>query len=112
LPIIKSQDLYGYIDGSIKSLPPTIISKEDADEIVSQNLDWLQWHMRDQLVLSILISSLIVDIIVHVVKCLTARELWLTLENMFNTKDCARSQALRLQLHTLKKGSMSITKYF
>jgi hypothetical protein len=95
------------MDGSIKSPPPTITSNEDADKIVSQNIDWLQWHMRDQLVLSILISSLTVDIIVHVVKCLTAWELWLTLENMFNFKVRARSLALHLQLHTLKKGSMS-----
>jgi hypothetical protein len=77
LPIIKSQDLYGSIDGSIKSPPPTITYNEDADKIVSQNPNWLQGHMRDQLVLSILI-----DIIVHVVKCHTARELWLTLEYM------------------------------
>jgi hypothetical protein len=112
LPIIKSQDLYGYIDGSIKSPPQTITSIEDTVKIVSQNPDWLQWHMRDQLVLSILISSLTADIIVHVVKCLTARELWLTLENMFNSKARARSLAIHLQLHTLKKGSMSITEYF
>jgi hypothetical protein len=85
LPIIKSQDLYGYIDGSIKSPPQTVTSIEDTVKIVSQNPNWLQWHMRDQLVLSILISSLTVDIIVHVVKYLNARELWLTLENMFNS---------------------------
>ena len=68
--------------------------------------------MRDQLVLSILISSLTIDIIVHVVKCLTAQELWLTLENMFNSKARACSLALHLQLQTLKKGSMSIIEYF
>ena len=113
LPIIKSQDLLqGYIDGSITSPPPTITSKKDTDEIVSQNPDWLQWHMHDQLVLSVMISSLIVNIVVHAVKCLTARELWLTLETMFIAKSCAHSITLHLQLTILKKGSMSITKYF
>ena len=108
----KAKIFYGYIDGSIKSPPLTITSNEDADKIVSQNLDWLQWHMRDQLVLSILNSFFTVDIIVHVVKCLTARKLWLTLENMFNSKAHGRSLALHLQLHTLKKGSMPVIEYF
>jgi hypothetical protein len=45
---------------------------------VSQNPAWLHWHMRDQLVLSILIFSLTKNVVVHVVKCTTARELWVT----------------------------------
>jgi hypothetical protein len=92
----------------LQPLPP----KKDVDEIVSQNPNWLQWHIHDQLVLSIMISSLIINIVVHIVKCLTALELWLTLETMFIAKARSRSITLHLHLTTLKKGSMSITEYF
>jgi hypothetical protein len=101
LPSIKSQDLYRFIDGSIECPPQTLTS--EVDNTITQNPAWLQWHMQDQLLLSILISSLTESIITHVVKCTTSRELWLTLEKMFTSKSKARTMQIHYQLATLKR---------
>jgi hypothetical protein len=112
LPILKSQDLQGFIDGSLESPPKTITSQANSVTTVAQNPDWLQWHMRDQLVLSILISTITENVIVHAVKCTTARELWVTLDTLFTSKVRARTMHIHYQLATLRKGNMSITEYF
>uniref|UniRef100_A0A2N9FJE8 CCHC-type domain-containing protein n=1 Tax=Fagus sylvatica TaxID=28930 RepID=A0A2N9FJE8_FAGSY len=50
----------------------------------------------DQLILSALISSLSENILAHVVKCSTSRDVWLTLERMFTSHTCARIMFMNL----------------
>jgi hypothetical protein len=112
LTYLKSQDLQGYIDGSVDPPPSTVTSQVENVTTVTQNPDWLHWHMRDQLVLSILISSLTETVVVHVVKCTTARELWVTLKTLFTSKAKSRTLQIHYQLATMRKGDMSIADYF
>jgi hypothetical protein len=112
LSYVKSQGLHGFIDGSVTCPPHTILSQDKNVNIVSQNHDWLQWHMHDQLLLSALISSLTEKIIAHVVKCTTTWELWVTLEKMFTSHSCTRTMQIHYQLATLKRGNLSIANYF
>jgi hypothetical protein len=112
LTYLKSQDLQGYIDGSVDPPPSTVTSQVENVTTVTQNPDWLHWHMRDQLVLSILISSLTETVVVHVVKCTTARELWVTLKTLFTSKAKSRTLQIHYQLATIRKGDMSIADYF
>jgi hypothetical protein len=63
-------------------------------------------------VLSILISSLTETVVVHVVKCTTARELWVTLKTLFTSKAKSRTLQIHYQLATMRKGDMSIADYF
>jgi hypothetical protein len=70
LSYIKSQDLHGFIDGSIDPTPSTITTQAEGVTTASQNPAWLQWHMRDQLVLSILI-----DLVTHEKCCCACRQM-------------------------------------
>uniref|UniRef100_A0A2N9FV57 Uncharacterized protein n=1 Tax=Fagus sylvatica TaxID=28930 RepID=A0A2N9FV57_FAGSY len=67
---------------------------------------------EDQLIMSALISSLSENILAHVVKCSTSREVWVTLERMFTSQSRARTMQIHYQLATLKKGDASIADYF
>lgn len=48
----------------------------------------------------------------HVVRCSSAREVWLTLERLFLSQSKARTMQLRMALQMTRKGSLSIEKYF
>uniref|UniRef100_A0A2N9I0S6 Reverse transcriptase Ty1/copia-type domain-containing protein n=2 Tax=Fagus sylvatica TaxID=28930 RepID=A0A2N9I0S6_FAGSY len=64
------------------------------------------------MILSALISSLSETILAYVVKCLTSRDVWVTLERMFTAHSRARSMNIHYQLATLKKGNSSVADYF
>jgi len=112
LTYLKSQDLQGYIDGSVDPPPSTVTSQVETVTTVTQNPAWLHWHMRHQLVLSILIFSLIETVVMHVVKCTTARALWVTLKTFFTSKAKSRTLQIHYQQATIRKGDMSIADYF
>jgi hypothetical protein len=64
------------------------------------------------MILSVLISTLTKLLVVHVVGCATARDLWTTLVTMFTFQARSRVMQIHYQLATFKKGNSSITKYF
>ena len=77
-------------------MPQPILAATSADVSTPLvNLEFTQWQLQDQIVLSALISSLSEKVIAHVVKCTTSRDLWATLERMFT----AQSQARLIQIH-------------
>uniref|UniRef100_A0A2N9EUK2 Reverse transcriptase Ty1/copia-type domain-containing protein n=1 Tax=Fagus sylvatica TaxID=28930 RepID=A0A2N9EUK2_FAGSY len=107
VPYLRGQYLFGFIDGSRPS--PSPVSASDSAE---PNPDFKAWHLQDQLIMSALISSLSENILAHVVKCSTSREVWVTLERMFTSQSRARTMQIHYQLATLKKGDASIADYF
>ena len=107
VPYLRGQYLFGFIDGSRPA--PSPVSASDSDE---PNPDFQAWHLQDQLIMSALISSLSENILAHVVKCSTSREVWVTLERMFTSQSRARTMQIHYQLATLKKGDSSIADYF
>jgi hypothetical protein len=78
--------------------------------------DWLYYSIdyvypiKD--VASPLISTLTEPLVVYVVGCATAHNLWTTLVTMFASQARSRVMQIHYQLATSKKGSSSITKYF
>ena len=66
----------------------------------------------DQLILSWMLSSIQPNLLTTVIHCSTAKELLDTLTSMFVSQSQARITPLKLQIQTLKKGSMSIIDYF
>uniref|UniRef100_A0A2N9GIX5 Reverse transcriptase Ty1/copia-type domain-containing protein n=1 Tax=Fagus sylvatica TaxID=28930 RepID=A0A2N9GIX5_FAGSY len=107
VPYLKGQYLFGFIDGSRPA--PSQISASDSD---APHPDFQAWHLQDQLIMSALISSLSENILAHVVKCSTSREVWVTLKRMFTSQSRARTMQIHYQLATLKKGDSSIADYF
>jgi hypothetical protein len=85
LAYIKGQDAYEFIDGSspppAQTIPNTSTDAEAPATIV--NPAYLVWCRRDQMILSILISTLTEPYVVHAVGCATSSTLWKTLLTMF-----------------------------
>ena len=76
VPYLKGQHLYGFLDGS-RPAPLTVLTTNiDGTAQVIPNTKFHQWHLQDQMLLSALISSLSENILAHVVKCVTARDVW------------------------------------
>lgn len=71
---------------------------------------FLAWCQRDQMILSILISTLTEPYVVHAIGCATASTLWNTLISMFASQARARVMQIYFQLATVKKGNNSIKK--
>jgi hypothetical protein len=85
LAFVKANDVYGFLDGT--TLPPaqTIpnTSTTPGAAATMANPDFLLWCQRDQMLLSVLISTLTEPLVVHVVGSTTAHQLWTTLVSMF-----------------------------
>ncbi|GAB2239108.1 hypothetical protein Droror1_Dr00025021 [Drosera rotundifolia] len=63
------------------------------------------------MVLARLASSLSDTILPQVIHCSSAREIWQTLEVLYSTLSRARIQSVRRELHSLIKGTLSISAY-
>lgn len=62
--------------------------------------------------LSWLLTSIRVEILSLMVNSKTSHELWISLEQQFGSETATKKVHLKMLLNNLKKGSMSITKYF
>jgi uncharacterized membrane protein YgcG len=112
VPYLRGQHLYGFLDGSTVAPLPTISLVTDGLTTTAPNPVFTSWHLQDQLILSALISSLSKNVLAHVVKCTTAREVWITLARMFTSQSRARTMQIHYQLATLRKGDLSIADFF
>jgi len=85
LAYIKGQDAYGFLDGSSLLPAQTIPNPSTAAGAPATvvNPDFLAWNQRDQMILSILISTLSEPYVVHAVGSPSASSLWNTLLTMF-----------------------------
>lgn len=77
IPYLRGQRLYGFVDGTSSS--PSLCLPLST----TPNLACLQWLQQDQMILSALISSLTESFIAQVVGFSTARDVWVTLEFLF-----------------------------
>jgi hypothetical protein len=114
LAYLKGQDAYQFIDGT--SLAPRQVipnpNTEPGASATIPNLEFMLWCQKDQMILSILISTLTEQYVTHDVGCVTAHDLWKTLVTMFASQANARVMQIHYQLATTKKGNSSIAKYF
>jgi hypothetical protein len=76
LPYLRSQGLSGHIDGSI-AMPRQTIAAASAEDsggrTIVVNPDYTSWYHQDQLVLSVINSSLSEEVLSTVVDATTAR---------------------------------------
>jgi hypothetical protein len=106
LAYIKEHDAYGFLDGSSPPPAQTIPNTSTVVEAPATMVNpvFLAWCQRDQMILSILISTLTQLYVVHAISCATASTLW----NMFASQARARVMRVYFQLATDKKGNNSI----
>ncbi|XP_059452816.1 uncharacterized protein LOC132183403 [Corylus avellana] len=114
LAYLQGQDAYGFMDGTNPPPQQTIPNANTAADVPATmlNLDFMQWVQKDQMILSVLISTLTEPFMVHAVGCATARALWDALISMFASQSRARIMQIHYQLATSKKGNSSIIEYF
>lgn len=115
LPYLRSQGLSGHIDGSVPAPSQTIsITPSDGTggRSVIVNPEYTSWYHQDQLVLSVINSSLTEDVLSIVVDATSARDAWSTLERSFASRSKARIMQIRMQLTTIQKKDLSIADYF
>ncbi|KAH7656943.1 Photosystem I PsaK reaction centre protein [Dioscorea alata] len=85
LPYLRSQQLLGYIDGSVARPAETIAQIAQEGEVTTvQNPAFTRWLQQDQMVLSALLSSLSNEVLAQVLFLTTSKEVWRALEQMFS----------------------------
>ena len=108
VPYLRGQHLFAFLDGSRPAPPLHLPTQLVEHTTLIPNLEFQNWHLQDQLILSALISSLSENILAHVVTCRTSRDVWLTLERMFTSHSRAHIMQIHYQLATLRKGDSPI----
>lgn len=114
VPYFRGQDLFGFLDGSIPK-PPKIISVTNSESSsVTERLNpaYSQWIRQDNIILSILMTSLSEPILAQVVTYTTSRGVWNALDETFSSRSRARILQIRTQLATATKGGKTATDYF
>ncbi|KAJ0981009.1 hypothetical protein J5N97_009264 [Dioscorea zingiberensis] len=112
IPYLRSQQLLGYVDGTINCPPKTITQATTEGATQVSNPEYQIWLQQDQFVLSLLLSSLSVDVLSQVLFLTTSFDVWSALERMFASQSRARIMQIRLQLSTTQKKELSVSDYF
>ena len=110
---IRTNEIEGFIDGShICPLRVLINLGQDQTIVTTSNPEYQVWKKHDHILLSWLLSSLSEEVLGTVVDCSTSFEIWTTLSNQFGARSRARILHLITQIHTTKKGSLTIHEYY
>jgi hypothetical protein len=115
LPYLWSQGLNGYIDGSLPTPSQTIFvtpSESTDGHSVVINPEYATWYHEDQLVLSVINSSLTKEILSIIVDVTSARDAWARLEQMYASRSKVRVMQIRMQLAMIQKKDLSIADYY
>jgi hypothetical protein len=99
VPLLQCQKLYGYVDGSTP-MPSA------ATDLAAHNI----WKQFDQLVMSLLLSSLTEEALSITIDFTTSRDVWNSLETTFSQKSKVRELQIKDELHLIKRGSYSISE--
>uniref|UniRef100_A0A2N9GF05 Retroviral polymerase SH3-like domain-containing protein n=1 Tax=Fagus sylvatica TaxID=28930 RepID=A0A2N9GF05_FAGSY len=92
--------------------PPQYIASLSSPTTLVLNPAYASWFEIDQLLLSVLMSTISKTLVPSLVGLNSSRAVWLTLEKMFSSQSRARVMTTRYTLATLKKGNLTITDYF
>jgi len=109
IPILKSHELMGIVDGSepcpSQFLPPTPDKEGALDPAYSL------WVKKDQFILSWLNITLSENVLSAIYGLQTSHQVWKFLATKFASPSCTRIAQLRRQLQTLQQGSKSCAEY-
>ena len=113
LLVVGGHEIIGYLFDT-NTCPPVLLDIQDTYGNLIRNLNptYEQWNREDQLLLSWLLSSVPTTILDQVIRCTTLHELWTNLEHLYSSHSKSKLLQLKIQLQTLKKGSLSISDYF
>ncbi|KAF8378388.1 hypothetical protein HHK36_029727 [Tetracentron sinense] len=108
LPLLESQELLGFIDGTAQQ-PLATITQEDGTQVI--NPEHRKWRLTDRFVLSLINSSLTEAAMSMTMDRQNAFEVWTVLEESYAHKSNNRELQLREELQVLKRDSSSISDH-
>lgn len=106
LNIIIANGIEGYIDGSTPC-PPQFLDAQG----LQLNPEFTQWRRLNRLVMSWIYSSLTEGMMGRIVGLSTAREIWDSLNQVYQSASISTILCLKTQLMSIKKGGLTITEY-
>jgi hypothetical protein len=83
LTAIHASQLEGFIDGSNKAPEKTIEVEKESKTLVVSNLDYAIWCVRDQHMLTYLVTSLSREVLAGVASNTMAAAMWVAITKMF-----------------------------
>jgi hypothetical protein len=108
LPILRTHDLLGIVDGS-EPCPPKLITDDKGVE--SLNPEFTIWNKKDQCILSWINLTLSEKVLSTVYGLDTSKQVWNTLATKFANDSRSRIANLKRQLLSLHQGSLTCSEY-
>jgi hypothetical protein len=108
LPILRSQDSMGIVDGT-EPCPPKFLLDAENKEI--PNPAFAVWQRKDQTILSWINITLSKKVLSTIYGLETSRQVWAALANQFANQSKSRIANLKKQLQSLHQGSKSCSDY-
>jgi len=108
LPVLRSNDLLGIVDGTEPS-PPRFLTNEQGESIV--NPEYTLWNKKDQFILSWINATLSEAVLATVYGLNTSRQVWSALASRFASQSRSRISHIKRQLQNLKQGSMTCSDF-
>ncbi|KAA8523788.1 hypothetical protein F0562_010211 [Nyssa sinensis] len=110
IPILRSHDLLGIVDGS-EPCPVQFVT-DDKDKPTSVvTTDYLVWQKKDQFILAWINATLTEKVLSTVYGRTSSRQVWNTLSNRFAPHSRSRISHLKRQLQTLNQSNKTCTDY-
>jgi len=108
VPLLTSQELFGYLDGSIVA-PCAVIT--DSSGVTKPNPAHNSWLHTDQMLLSLLLSSLTEESMSEVLGLRHSQKAWQALEVSFSHRSKTRELQLKDELQLMQRGSQSVAEF-
>jgi hypothetical protein len=86
--------------------------EKDSKMVMILNPEYAGWRVRDQHVLTYLVTSLSLEVLAGVTSNSTSVDMWAAITKMFVSQSCSHVLHLRKQLVATRKGNKSISVYF
>jgi hypothetical protein len=112
LSAIRAAQLEGFLDGSEKAPEKNLEIEKDSKKLTVPNPDYAVWRVRDQHILTYLVTPLSREVLAGVASNATAATMWAAISRSFSSQSRSRVLHLRNQLVATRKGDMSIASYF
>lgn len=115
-PFLKGQGFLGYLDGTLPCPPATLGSPTPTDASSSSavsppNPAYLAWVQQDQLILSLIISSLSDEVMYLAVGWDTSHAVWDSITAALASSTRSRCLSLLGQFQTLRQGNTTPSEY-
>ncbi|KAG8498333.1 hypothetical protein CXB51_007179 [Gossypium anomalum] len=106
--ILTGYGLFGFLDGSLTA-PTKFV--QSFDGMLSVNPSSSVFEQQDNLLMSWLLSTISSSFLSSFTDVRTACDVWLVATSLFAADTSAKQSQLRHELHSLKKGTLSIRSY-